>query len=72
MCGSKVKKNIQKAGQGEPPPPAPPVKETSPVVTQVKRNIQKAQARRKTQAGTVLAGETGGAETRQKTLLGGG
>jgi len=41
-------------------------------VTNVKRNTAIANAKRKGQAATILAGETGGAETRQKTLLGGG
>ena len=58
--------------QKEPPKITPPVKESSAIVSQVKKNKAKANAKKKTQTATVLAGETGGAETRQKTLLGGG
>jgi len=69
MCKSGGSKNEQK---NQPPPPTPAVKETGKIVQQVKRNTQVAQSKRKGAAATLLAGETGGAETRQKTLLGGG
>lgn len=53
-----------------PPPPAPPATERAREVTQAKRQTRINEARKIGQAATLLAGETGGAQTERKTLLG--
>jgi len=57
-----------------PPPPAPPPTERRTEVQAASRQAKVDSSKRKGQAATLLAGETGGVndESQRKTLLGGG
>lgn len=55
----------------EPPPPNPPATERRTEVQAAKRQVRLDAQKRKGQQATLLAGETGGAQTQTKTLLGG-
>jgi len=54
----------------EAPKPTPPPTERASEVTAAKRRTRTNEARRIGQAASIIAGETGGAQTERKSLLG--